>query len=169
LKDAAPSILAKPREYQLEIGMVPWIPAFGPVGGLVGAGAKAGASGLRGGAMLGAQAVTRAPTIGKIAADYVTKGVHIHVRGVELKVLPGAAGKILFKPVFSSQEKIAGPAIREAERALQDPAFRAKLLDTAKRATEYLGKNELPGAAAKSGETNFLRIALEKMGSAKKP
>jgi hypothetical protein len=39
-----------------------------------------------------------------------------------------------------------------------------KLYDTATRATDYLRQSGLPGAAAKSGETNFLRIALEKMG-----
>lgn len=102
--------------------------------------------------------------VSKIAPDYATKGVHIHVDGIELKVLPGEGGTIVFKPVFGSQEAVAGPAIRQAGEALADPAFRTHLHDTATRATEYLRRSGLPGAAAKSGETHFLRIALEKMG-----
>jgi hypothetical protein len=102
--------------------------------------------------------------VSKIAPDYATKGVHIHVDGIELKVLPGEGGTIVFKLVFGSQEPVAGPAIRQAEDALADPAFRMHLHDTATRATEYLRQSGLPGAAAKSGETHFLRIALEKMG-----
>jgi hypothetical protein len=43
------------------------------------------------------------------------------------------------------------------------PAFRIHLHDTATRATEYLRRSGLPGAAARSGETHFLRIALEKV------
>jgi hypothetical protein len=66
--------------------------------------------------------------------------------------------------VFGSQEAVAGPAIRQAEQALADPAFRMHLHDAATRATEYLRQSGLPGAAAKSGETKFLRIALEKIG-----
>jgi len=102
--------------------------------------------------------------VSKIAPDYATKGVHIHVDGIELKVLPGAEATVVFRPVFGSQEAVAGPAIRQAEQALADPAFRMHLHDAATRATEYLRQSGLPGAAAKSGETKFLRIALEKMG-----
>src|SRR5262249_39810610 len=102
--------------------------------------------------------------VSKIAPDYVTKGVHIHVDGIELKVLPGEGGTIVFKPVFRSQEAVAGPATRQAEEALADPAFRMHLHDTATRATEDLRRSGMPPAAAKSGETHSLRIALEKMG-----
>jgi hypothetical protein len=102
--------------------------------------------------------------ISKIASDYVQKGLHIHVYGIELKVLPGEGGTVVFKPVFSSQAKIAGPAIKQAEAALQDVAFRRHLHATAIRATEYLRQSDLPGAAAKSGEGSFLRSALEKLG-----
>jgi hypothetical protein len=112
----------------------------------------------------GGATIPASPRISKIAPDYVAKGVHIHVDGVELKVLPGAGGTVVFKPVFRSQEAIAGSAIGEARRALADPSFRRELLATATRATEYLRQSGLPGAVAKSGETNFLRIALEKMG-----
>jgi hypothetical protein len=108
--------------------------------------------------------IPASPRISKIAPDYVTKGRHIHVDGVELKVLPGAGGTVVFKPVFRSQEAIAGTAIGEAMRALADPSFMRELHDTATKATEYLRQRGLPGAVAKSGETRFLRIALEKMG-----
>lgn len=114
--------------------------------------------------MPSAEARTSLPRISKIAPDYATKGVHIHVKGVELKVLPGEGGKVVFKPVFSKDAKVAEAAIKEAEAALADPAFRRQLHDTATRATEYLRTSGVEGAAAKSAETNFLRIALEKMG-----
>jgi RHS repeat-associated protein len=114
--------------------------------------------------MPSAEVRTSLPRISKIAPDYATKGVHIHVKGVELKVLPGEGGKVVFKPVFSKDAKVAEAAIKEAQEALADPAFRTQLHDTATRATEYLRTSGLEGAAAKSGETNFLRIALEKMG-----
>jgi hypothetical protein len=62
--------------------------------------------------------------VATIAPDYVEKGLHIHVHGVELKVLPGEGGTVVFKPVFSSQASIASPAIKMAEAALKDVAFR---------------------------------------------
>jgi hypothetical protein len=38
----------------------------------------------------------------KVAEDWVIKGCHIHVDGVELAVLPDHEGKVAFRPVFST-------------------------------------------------------------------
>jgi RHS repeat-associated protein len=98
-----------------------------------------------------------------IFPDTITKGVHIDAsNGVELKVLPDHLGGITFKPVFSGEGAAAvRSAISEATEDLaENPEFRAKLADTAERATSYLVGQ---GAAGKSAETAFLSKALAKM------
>jgi hypothetical protein len=104
------------------------------------------------------------PEISPVAPDVVTKGVHIKVGGVELSVRPGQGGTVVFKPVFSSSTAAeVQAAVKQAEIAMQSAKFRAQLHRTAERATDYLRSSDLPGAAARSGETRFLMKALEKV------
>jgi hypothetical protein len=101
------------------------------------------------------------PDISKISPDWVTKGAHIKIGGIELKVLPGNGGSVVFKAVFSSDMKNADAAIRAAEIALQDVSFRQALLDTVERAIPYVVGQGAPG---KSAELKFLADALRKIG-----
>jgi hypothetical protein len=94
----------------------------------------------------------------------VTKGVHITSGGVELKILPGQGGTVVFKPVFSSTSAAdASAAIRQAEIALRNPQFRAKLIQQTAHGRDYLKASGLERGPAKSGELNFLLKALEKL------
>jgi hypothetical protein len=103
--------------------------------------------------------------VSKVGPDWATKGAHIHVNGIELTVRPGAGGSIVFKPVFGSASNAAARrAIKEAETALRDPTLRQQLIRDVTRARDFLGRSDLPGARAKSGELNFLIKALQKAG-----
>ena len=103
--------------------------------------------------------------IAKVGADWVVKGVHVHVGNIELMVRPGHAGTIVLKPVFSSAPRQAvAAAIRHVQQRLADVYFRRQLHRAARRGLEYLRQCGLPGAAAKSGEVRFQVIAFEKLG-----
>ena len=96
------------------------------------------------------------------APDLVVKGQHIHLNKIELKVLPGNWGTIVLKPVFSSQAKIAGPAISKAQMALNDPQFLARLHASTARALEFVRTSNLPNSTGKAAEFKFLLSAIEK-------
>jgi len=101
-------------------------------------------------------------TISPLADDWVTKGAHVKVDGVELKVLPGNKGEIVFKSVFSSTpQNRVNAAIAKAEAALADPAFRERLARTVGRGVGHLGSGSA-AARAKSGELRFLLKILRK-------
>src|SRR5690242_8601218 len=103
--------------------------------------------------------------LSKVAEDWVVKGLHVHVGNVELMVRPGREATVVLKSVFSSTAPQDVEAARRAVREeLTKAAFRRELHRAAVRGLEYLRRCGLPGAAAKSGELHFLRIALEKMG-----
>jgi len=102
--------------------------------------------------------------ISPIADDWVTKGAHVKVDGVEIKVLPGKDGEVVFKAVFSrDSESQVRAAITKVRAALTEPGFRARLTKTVGRAVKHFGKSPLTGAAAKSGELRFLVKALLKL------
>jgi hypothetical protein len=103
--------------------------------------------------------------VSKVAPDWTTKGAHIHVGRVELKVLPGVDGSIIFKPVFSRDSPAdVQAATKRAQEALGDAEFRKELYEATRRAREYLGRSEDASSVAKSAELHFLMKALEKMG-----
>jgi hypothetical protein len=52
-----------------------------------------------------------------VADDWITKGFHLTIRGVELAVRPDHLGTVVFRGVFSSDSP---DAIRDATRAAQD-------------------------------------------------
>jgi hypothetical protein len=86
------------------------------------------------------------------AEDILKKGVHITVDGVELKVLPGHARNIVFKPVHSTANpKAVQKAIKKAEEALKYPEMRNWLKGAAKKGIEQ---------AREKGEAEFLEFRL---------
>lgn len=102
-------------------------------------------------------------TISPIADDWITKGAHIKVDGVELKLLPGKDGEMVIKSVFSSTpEAQVQEATKKTQEALTDPAFRERLTKTVGRAVKHFGKHAAQAARAKSGELRFLLIILRK-------
>ncbi len=76
----------------------------------------------------------------KVADDWVVKGCHIHVNGVELVMRPTYDNQILFMTFFSSSEgREAEEAIRHAEsNCLQDPTFRESWSKSLERARLHM-------------------------------
>jgi RHS repeat-associated protein len=92
------------------------------------------------------------------APDWVTKGVHITVEGVELMVRPDHKGGIVFKPIGLVAKKEVEEAIKYAHKLLRDKEFIKKLLEISLKGRDYLK----PINPAKSGEVHFIIKALEK-------
>jgi hypothetical protein len=102
-----------------------------------------------------------------VADDWVKKGCHIHVDGVELSVAPDHLGGVVFQPVFSS----TGPrklkrALRIArEICLPDPAVRRHWIRSLKQASALMlgyGGVFQEWANGRMLEFKFLVIALER-------
>jgi hypothetical protein len=101
------------------------------------------------------------PDISSISEDWLRKGAHVKVGGVELLVLPGEGGRVVLKPYFSSTaRKTAEGAMAAGELALRDRDFVQRLLSTVDRAIPYAAQNGNPG---KSAEFHFLSVALNKL------
>jgi hypothetical protein len=104
-----------------------------------------------------------------ITDDWVTKGCHIHVDGVELNVFTNHRAEIGFRAVFSSTS--AGrlnQAIRTASTVcLADPETRRAWIEKLESARAYmLGiRGELADLArGRMLEFKFLRIAIQRWG-----
>ena len=108
------------------------------------------------------KAVKSIVKISNVAGDWASKGAHIKIKGVELSVKPGKNGSIVLKSVFSRDNaKNVSNAIKIAEEALNDKAFRQRLHDASGRAIQLLKQgNQLDRSRA--GELRFLQKALEK-------
>jgi hypothetical protein len=100
-----------------------------------------------------------------VAHDWVTKGFHIHIGNVELRVYPDHVGKVGFAPIFSSTpENEVANAIKIAyEICLANADVRNRWIQAARRATSYmLGvQGELQDLArGRMGEFRFLEAAI---------
>ena len=101
-----------------------------------------------------------------ISDDWVVKGFHLHVHGIELAVRPGhQRGLIVFRSVFSSptDAQVAGAAAVVAEKCLADREIRAQWRHTIDGAIDFLdGYNGELGdlANGRKAELNFLKRAL---------
>ena len=102
-----------------------------------------------------------------VADDWVVKGFHIHVSGVELVIRPDHKGKLMFKRFFSSTNvAVEAGAVRIArEECLPDLQVRRGWLQALESATlymlDYAGELE-SRANGRMVEFKFLRIALER-------
>lgn len=106
----------------------------------------------------------------KITDDWVTKGCHIHVNGVELNIYTNHIGEIAFRPVFSSiRRALVEQAMKTAyEECLPDPATRARWIQRLKMATIFMldYSGELHGLAnGRMLEFRFIQIAINRWGN----
>jgi hypothetical protein len=103
-----------------------------------------------------------------VADDWITKGCHIQVNGVELAVRPNHLGGIVFEPVFSS---VPLRMVEEAKRialgeCLPDPYVRRLWLKRIEGAMVHLISHSgvlREIALGRLAELNFLKIALRRM------
>jgi hypothetical protein len=102
--------------------------------------------------------------ISKVAEDWIVKGCHIHVQGVELLVRPNHLGGILMKKGFSStDDRDADAAVHVAVEWLADVENRQKLIREIEKARRFvLGEfGHLKDLARGRGaEFTFLLAAL---------
>ncbi len=104
-----------------------------------------------------------------VTDDWVTKGCHIHVDGVELNVFTNHRGEIDFRAVFSTT---SGDKLRQAIRTafaecLPDRDTRKNWIKKLEMARAYmLGfQGELASLAnGRMLEFKFLRIAIQRWG-----
>lgn len=103
----------------------------------------------------------------KVADDWVIKGCHIHVAGIELQMLTDHHGELFFRPVFSSSptERVA-VALREVrEHCLPDPAVRKQWLLKLQMAQTFMLDYTGAWASLANGrmlEFKMMRIAIER-------
>src|SRR5687767_5777227 len=101
-----------------------------------------------------------------IADDWVTKGCHIDVNGIELMVYDDHKGQVCFRPVFSSTSNDEWKeAVKLAyDLCLPDPLVRKRWIAKLNSATVHmLGyRGELISLArGRMAEFKFLRLAIE--------
>jgi hypothetical protein len=102
-----------------------------------------------------------------VADDWVVKGCHIHVNGVELAVRPDHHGRIVFRRVFASTPNDAfQAAVRTAEQVcLPGPAVRVRWRRDLERAILYVRTYQGELAELANGrqlEFRFLLLALQR-------
>ncbi len=104
--------------------------------------------------------------ISVVGDDWVVKGCHVHVAGVELALRPDHLGDIVLRPVFASTDAgELGVAMRLVEAKFSDVHWRNKLKDTIQRAMRHLLGVQGPNhdlARGRLFELRMLVISLER-------
>lgn len=105
-----------------------------------------------------------------VADDWISKGCHIHVDGIELAVRPDHLGGVVFRSVFSSpNDATVQTAIRRArEECLSDDDVRKRWIQSIQRAKVHLMSHSgvlRRLAVGRVAELNFLEIALRRYGA----
>ena len=105
-----------------------------------------------------------------VADDWITKGCHIHVDGIELALHPDHLGGVVFASVFSSPPEGAIEAAKRRARdeCLPNDAERKQWIDSIQRARVHLmsRRGELRELAlGRVAELHFLEIALRRYGA----
>jgi hypothetical protein len=106
-----------------------------------------------------------APSV--VADDWIEKGCHIHVNGIELCVRPDHQGRITFKSFFAVPQDVADGAIRTAiDDCLPDQRVRRQWIRSIDRAMVHLYSQSgrlRALALGRMAELHFLRTALRRM------
>ena len=104
-----------------------------------------------------------------VTNDWVTKGCHIHIDGVELNIFANHLGTIEFRAVFSKAPKDdVARAIKIAwEKCLPDPEVRKRWIKRLESARIYMLDYQgvlSPLANGRMLDFKFIRIAIERLG-----
>lgn len=102
-----------------------------------------------------------------LAPDWITKGCHIVVLGVELTLCPDHLGGVLFHPFFSNTQKERADASVKAatEECLPDANVRRQWIRSIRNAMALMAGQEgelRELAIGRMAEFKFLIIALER-------
>jgi hypothetical protein len=105
--------------------------------------------------------------ISTVSNDWVVKGFHIHVDGIELAMRPDHSGGIVFRKVFrSTSDTDASRATKIAASLLDDPTWRRRFRAAIERGMEFLlgvegDYHDL--ARGRTCELHYLKIALDRL------
>jgi hypothetical protein len=105
-----------------------------------------------------------------VADDWIGKGCHIHMDGVELALHPDHLGGVVFSSVFSyPAEAAVNTAIRRARKeCLPDQDVRERWIGSIQRARVHLMSQRgvlRQLAVGRVAELHFLEIALRRYGA----
>jgi hypothetical protein len=105
-----------------------------------------------------------------VADDWISKGCHIHVDGIELALRPDHLGGVAFSSVFSSpgEAAVAAAIHRATEECLPDNDERKRWIESIQRAKIHLMSHRgvlRPLAVGRVAELHFLEIALRRYGA----
>jgi hypothetical protein len=102
-----------------------------------------------------------------VADDWIVKGFHIHVDGIELVLRPDHLGRVKFVSFFSgpSDSDVKDAVRRATQECLPNADMRKRWLSSIRRARVHLisqrgALREL--ATGRVAEMHFLQIALER-------
>jgi len=105
----------------------------------------------------------------KVTHDWVTKGCHIHINGVELNIYTNHLGEIDFQAVFSSTppEQVRQAIRTVYDTCLPDPSIRRRWIQRVEMARVFM--LNYPGelralANGRMLELKFIRVAIERWG-----
>ena len=105
----------------------------------------------------------------KIAPDWVVKGCHIEVNGIELALRPDHEGRVMFSSVFSgTPENLVKAAIKIAmEICITDPKIRESWIAKLEMATVYMLALDTEDSLARLAngrmfEFKLLKIAIQR-------
>ena len=105
-----------------------------------------------------------------VADDWITKGCHIYVEGIELALRPDHLGGLVFRSVFSypADAAIEAAIHRATEECLPDIGERRRWIQSIQRAKVHLMSHRgglRPLAVGRVAELHFLEIALRRYGA----
>lgn len=105
-----------------------------------------------------------------VTDDWVTKGCHIHVDGVELNIYTNHLGGIDFRAVFSStsDDRLRQAIKRAMEVCLPDPDVRRDWIKKLNSAIIYMTNYQGALSDLARGrmlDFKFIRIAIERWGA----
>lgn len=102
-----------------------------------------------------------------VTDDWVTKGFHIHIDDVELRVFPIGDDRVGFAPFFGSTPQDKADAVIKiaSNKCLADPIVRKSWARAARRARVHMlgirGKLQ-ETAKGRMAEFTFLEVAIER-------
>jgi hypothetical protein len=105
----------------------------------------------------------------KVTNDWVVKGCHIHIGGIELAVFPDHKGSLNFRPFFKVTPErataVANALKMAQEECLPNPEIRERWIRSLNQGTTYMLSYVGQLSSRANGrmlEFKFLKIALER-------
>lgn len=104
-------------------------------------------------------------TVSPMAPDWATKGAHLHVGNMEVRIFPDHTGGVDVGPIRMAHGVPSDAQLRQAlEAILSNPELRADLIAKSRAAITEMNSHGWGNAKNRAFELHLLVKALEKMG-----